>query len=301
MDRPERALTRDDFIDAEDWYRYQHEGGFLRRVHRGQRYVPALSNGPWAQLVNMTHDVREKPERQYSRLSTGLRGKEVDLLWKAVALANLQSQVLNVHVTIAWSTVGVIAEAEVAQANEEFLERMRKRLSDLGVPHAWIWVLERKPTIGLHTHILAHVPMRYHWAFKKWTRSGFRSATGSVPVEDGPSLSVMVKTAHDRDCRQQQIWFDYLVKGLNKGEVYLDQNDARARYDIAMVGRLKLKRQGVVSVKRSGYARAIGPAVLDRFLARYPYANYDLADRGPIAHRFLLAGETCRMIAGLDI
>ncbi|MEQ1941476.1 hypothetical protein ABMA32_03540 [Mesorhizobium sp. VNQ89] len=301
MDRPERALTRDDFIDAEDWYRYQHEGGFLRRVHRGQRYVPALGNGPWAQLVNMTHDVREKPERRYSRLSTGLRGKDYERLWSAVALANLKSHVLNVHVTIAWSTVGIRGEADVGEANEKFLERMRHCLDDLAIPHAWIWVLERKSKVGVHSHILVHVPSMYHHAFTNWVRSGFRSATGREPTDAKASKSIVVRLARDRDWNQQWVWLHYLLKGVKRGEAIRDLYDHRARHDIAMVAKLKLRPQGKISIKRSGYAQAVGPKALVEYLAEYPLALHELADRGPITARFLHAGEACRAISHMDI
>ncbi|MCX7302810.1 MAG: hypothetical protein NTV73_00510 [Hyphomicrobiales bacterium] len=233
--------------------------------------------------------------------STGLRAIDFQNLRHAASLANLRSQVLNVHITIAWSTVGVVGDKEVGEANGQFLELMRHWLSERDIGHAWIWVLERKATVGLHSHILVHVPMMHQHRLKSWVEGAFVTATGKTAVKERGCKSVFVRTTHNWNWEQQGIWFSYVLKGLLEGETVRDGVDRRGRHDIATHVRIKVRPQGDVRTKRCGFARALGPKAWNEVANQYPLFAEELTYLEPISDRFLRLGELIDVIENLDI
>lgn len=251
-------------------------------------------NNPDAGLPPDAPEPRDEP-------ATGLRGIDYQNLQHAVALANLRSQVLNVHITIAWSTAAVVGDKEVGKSNRQFLALLRHWLTERGVAHAWVWVLERKPKIGLHSHIVGHVPMMHQHGLKSWAESAFATVSGKAAMNDKGCKSVFVRTTQNWNWEQQDVWFRYLLKGLRDGETVRDGRDRRGRHDIAAHARLRVRPQGEVRTKRCGFARALGPKAWNEAARQYPLFATELTYLEPLADRFLRLGELLDVINNLDV
>lgn len=106
------------------------------------------------------------PARKY------IRPAYVENLIHAVGFAEQIGAPLNAHYTVTWFA----GENEDVRAYQTRLfERYQKWARYRGFRAAYTWTLERSPKLGLHSHILLHIPptveLRHelrHRMFKRW-------------------------------------------------------------------------------------------------------------------------------------
>jgi len=266
-EKPDGPLTREDFESADDYARYCRESGI--EAFRKKRYPSAWLThgvGPNVDLMRAIHGAAE-PEQLKAQASWGvtksINDRQFKNAYNAVAFANRNGRVMNVHMTIAWSTVGIVADEELADLNEKFLERFRKWCDARELPRAWIFVLERSKERGLHSHILASVP-RDGYADGKagltnWAKGCIKNLTGRVPLQKrGEKTKTIVVRHKDESVQLQWKWFRYVMKGLAPNLTRRDSEDRRKVRLLKNVAGVRARPQGTVTTKRVGSSRVIG-------------------------------------------
>lgn len=304
MDRPEYHLTRSDFFCDEDWRRHCLEGGFDSRAERGRGYVPASSSGHFGRLYNAIHgwEPAEYPVRPYRQGGEHLTADQYVDAYEAVATANVLGQVLNAHVVVAWGTVGLSEEVDVAEATERFLEGFRKWTCKVGVPGCWFWVLERGRRQGLHLHLLAHLPRGYREDFERWAARAIGRISGREPLKTEESRTLLVRIERDEVAFQWRT-FRYLFKGLRPGSGIRSPHDPRMLLDIADNAGLTVEDQGSFEVKRFGVCRSLAKGARTKH-----WHGWQLLRHGPCQvdyfafdDRYVRSGEMLSIIPTLGI
>ncbi|MGH1589595.1 hypothetical protein ACRBEV_16100 [Methylobacterium phyllosphaerae] len=284
-ERQDQALTRADFPDDEAWALFLHQSGLEPgdgdEAIAGPGWSLMGGAGPAASLHRAIHG---HTERQHAQAWTGwgetkgVRVAEFVKAYEAVAFANYRGWVLNTFVSVSWSTVGVTSDIAVAEATKRFLDLCRRHLRGLDVTPAFIWVVERGSTFGLHLHLLLHVPAGCGNAFRNWLPKGFATATRMKPVAvtgvDGKKgvKTLDLQVPRTSTTEQQQIaeqWrvFRYVMKGVVPGIFVLDPEHARAATPLEEVAGLSPADQGLVTSKRVGVARELGTTAQARHAA----------------------------------
>lgn len=202
------------------------------------------------------------PEPRPRKTSVALSGREVRRLYESVAFANYSGTPMNTFTTIAWSTVGVSADNKVQDARAEFLDRFRHWCDDHDLPFYHVWVLERGKRLGLHIHVLAHIPPAYRTAYGSWALSAVRTISKQEPlrgkmVDGKPPLSTLHIGNRPMDIADQWRAFRYMVKGAGPDEVqkFLGRN-----YHSMLVSEfadLRCSYQGEVTGARSGRSQTL--------------------------------------------
>jgi hypothetical protein len=276
--------TRDDYDDAEEYARYLRQSGLdLRDEHGNPVWVPIHGNGEQARLHRAIHG---KGKRQYQRAWEGygqtehLHGRHFMNLYNAVAFANCQGWVLNTFISISWSTVGITTDLLVERAHRRFIERMRKWLMERGLPLAWVWVLERGDTYGLHGHIHVAVPKLHHADFTRWARKCVSRIAGRPLVDTATSTTVDFNCRTDRDVAGQWWRFQYYGKGADPTLGLRDTDDKHIWRPLNEVAGLTLKPQGLVKTKRAGVSRALDAKARKAFATQYGLPPFALGNGG---------------------
>ena len=178
-------------------------------------------------------------------------------LLQAVGFAEQIGAPLNAHFTVTWFA----SEKENVRAYQTRLfERYQKWASYRGFTAAYTWALERSPKLGLHSHILLHVPPTVatrhelrHRMFKRWVKEacgrwngkmvrGRRISRNLEPVPGEQRMTTMA------DLKRRAL---YQIKDVDP-ESELAQ--------LLPFGRLRKRddRGGLIQGKRAGTSRNIG-------------------------------------------
>ncbi|GEO17402.1 hypothetical protein [Microvirga aerophila] len=276
--------TRDDYDDIEDYAQYLRQSGFdLRDEHGKPVWVSIHGTGEQARLHRA---INGDGKRQYQRTWEGygqtqhLAGRDFTKLYNAVAFANCQGWVLNTFISISWSTVGITTDLLVEQAHRRFNERMRKWLLERGLPLAWVWVLERGNTYGLHSHIHVAVPKQHRRDFMQWAKKCVSHIPGRPLVNTEISKTVRFDCRSDRDVAGQWWRFPYYAKGVDPAVGFRDADDKHIWRLLNEVAGLTLKPQGLVKTKRAGVSRALDAKARRAFDAQYGLPPFALANGG---------------------
>ncbi|RWB44802.1 MAG: hypothetical protein EOQ46_12870 [Mesorhizobium sp.] len=304
MDRPERPLTRSDFFSDEDWRRHCLEGGLDPRIDGGRGYSPATSPGHFGGLYNAINgwEPEQYPVRPYRQGGEHLTADQYVDAYEAVATSNVLGQVMNAHVVVAWGTVGLEEEADVAGATERFLEGVRKWTDKVGVLGRWFWVLERGQRQGLHLHLLLHLPRGYQADFKRWASRAIGRISGVEPVNTEQSHTLHVRMDRDEVAFQWRT-FRYLFKGLRPGSGIRSPGDARMLLDIADKAGLTLEHQGNFGVKRFGVCRSLAKGARTRHWRHWQQLRHapNPIDCFAFDDRYVRSGEMLNVIPTLGI
>lgn len=182
----------------------------------------------------------------------------------AVHTANLTGLVLNAFLTISWTTLQIDDDADIERAHTHFLELMRHWLAGRRIPVAFVWVVERGPKIGLHSHYLFHLPKGHTLPFRAWiSAQALRTVSGKVPVvmeaEDGRVSTVRFRREADDAVDFQFRQFRYMMKGLDPNSVVLNRADGTA-LPIWEAHGLELEPQGQIFFKRVGRSTSLATA-----------------------------------------
>jgi hypothetical protein len=276
-ERPERPLARGDFSCAEQWNRHCHEGGELPwcdQEETGWKYPSGT--GYYSDLARAIYG---PTERAYARTWEGygvtdhLSFEHFERAYRALALANCRGRVLDMHISISWSTVGVESDISVFDLHQRFLELVRKWCVRVGVWPAWLWVLERGARIGLHTHMIIAIPPALRRDFVLYAKEA-AATVSPVPLLDTPQSKTIFIVQRPTENVDRQWWhFRYLFKGLRPDLVKVSPSKALTPF--AAIAAIRLRGQGEVSVKRFGVSRELDEATLKRWSAfhRLPEMN----------------------------
>lgn len=93
--------------------------------------------------------------RRQRKVSYALSKTHVSLLVNAIRHTHIIGCPLNRFVTIDWDLAGV---DEPWKAQGRFLKYIRDWLACHGCEFAYVWIMERGSRLGLHSHMLLHIP-----------------------------------------------------------------------------------------------------------------------------------------------
>ena len=180
---------------------------------------------------------------------------------RGMQAANLAGLVLNGQATISWETLNVLTDDDAEAAHLHFRTLFDHWLHKRQLPKAYIWVVERGPHLGIHSHFAFSMPKSYSPPFRQWFRSVTPTLTGKEPVRE-VSERGYVETLHsevrrDDDVSAQLRTFRYFMKGLEPNA------------GLAGAHGLKLQPQGRIMFKRIGLSRSIDRSAADRVAASY--------------------------------
>jgi hypothetical protein len=249
--------------------------------------------------------------RRSTRTTDWLTAADVVKLYLAVLRANLQGMTLNYFATISWSTLGLEDDAEIQAATQALFVRLRewsKRKRDVRTGHptpirlAWIWCHERGPKMGMHTHLLMHVPRRCSSRTGKVICRFLEAYTGRPLLQEGPGGLATFKAdeprlkpasgkSRGRAKRYPALAFQrqiarYMMKGVDPDAVVPAAAARQRGQDLGEI--LKIEDMGTptrILGKRCGYSvQNLGAAsfarVADRLGLRSDEAEHLLAKSG---------------------
>jgi hypothetical protein len=187
-------------------------------------------------------------------MSNGLNRRAVVGLKDAIDFAPLVGTPLNTHVIVAWELAGVVGR--VQQAQTHYCENMRKWMARRDTPAAYAWVLERGWKLGVHAHLVVHVPGplggECYEAFTRKSNDWAKQA-GAEILRGGTCRTVVCKIA-----RNPETLHRYLAEGVTAD----DAAWAKEKYSIDRVD------QGSIMGRRAQLSTHIGPAAREAYYAR---------------------------------
>ena len=243
-----------------------------RRRRRPRRLTPALGrrdfetdaeHATWRRRAG--YDEEDSADRvpRTKVAKSDLSADEFVRTHRAVVLANVQGVVLNVMLTISWSTIGVTADGDVEAKRKALLERLRKWLKRYEQPVAFLWVDEVGKRLGRHTHILVHIHPTLDLGFRSWLPRSLRCVTKSELAEDrtdgrgGRVTTLHIGPHGGRSTYSQWRAFRYLMKGVGAARPIPYPGSLHGKFLLREFARLRVVDQGVILGQRSGTSRAI--------------------------------------------
>jgi hypothetical protein len=233
----------------------------------------------------------------------------------AVATANLMGWVLNSFVTVSWRLGGISTDALAADCHDGLLGLMRcwfrdRRRGTACPRFAAIWVKEVGRTLGMHSHLLVHVPHTLRFEFRTWLVRAVHKIVEAPDILSSPERQggrlVHVSANFDRETRDQWNVFRYLMKGLDPEAVLMFTTDrAHVRHLAREFGGIDSRPQGVIFGKRVGNSTDIGPSALRRLSCQsvvpaiWPKGAFE-GEGLAYDDRFLRAGELCQDLNSLS-
>lgn len=171
----------------------------------------------------------ERSQRPVVSRDGYLNVQEVWKLYDAMAYAmRKHGVVMNTHVIILWSQMGVTHEEGDALL-KDYLHKAQKWLRVgtksrryrkanaryEGGELRYVWVHENAANRGFHSHVLCNVPPRLHKAFTAWSRQCLAHAANKpMPWSAFRSVRSYAKT-DESAVRRAWSWFRYLTKQLD--------------------------------------------------------------------------------------
>ncbi len=175
------------------------------------------------------------------RLTRVITLGQAESLAHAVGFARQMGSPLNRFLTVLWERASVVGRIQEAQAR--FLERMRKWLKYRGIDTAWVWVIENGREMGLHSHILVHVPAAH---FNAWKNMLPAWVDGDVDAKTIHVTTIQYSKRQDAALNRVKGTLKYLLKGTTSQSA-------------ALLG-IRKESQGIISGKRTGTSQNLGPA-----------------------------------------
>ena len=150
--------------------------------------------------------------------SLKLQDHHVTELVEAAAFASTIGMPFNRMITISWDRAGV---SDTAWATGRYLKCLREFLLSRGARTAFIWTLERGKRLGLHVHILIHVPPELardaSYRQRKWLCSvGTRWCKGVIKSRPiGSRLTDYLKPQNGSYDQNREIALAYVLKNCD--------------------------------------------------------------------------------------
>lgn len=202
--------------------------------------------------------LRGLPRRPSTDRRRGLHRDQVTGIINAAAFAKAMEQPLNTHLVVVWRHLANFQEDALPGLQTRFLDRMNRWLTRRGVPPVFVWVRERSPGQGIHTHIAFHLPTRpekrEEQQFAQALVDYLVSSMGFIGTLEG-NAPIRV-SLHDPGRGGKHGPVEYLLKGMDHDAVvYLGPEPTR-------LGRFLQVRdrgpQGIIDLKRCGTSQNLG-------------------------------------------
>lgn len=204
-----------------------------------------ISRGPYRNLPYCP-----KPDR-----SRGLVLDQVRQLVNAACFAESESRPLNALLTLRWGDVEGFTSDRWPEAQTKLFDRMARWLSVRGIAPAFVWVRERVPGVGAHTHAIVHLgpqPLAVAAAL-----TAYLGPAGRFRTADGVNLALGrfgAMTPESRAGLQR-----YVAKGLDHRLWRYRSPDGESENLGAALGLDHRGSQGIITIKRCGVSQSIGP------------------------------------------
>lgn len=275
MEHPEYHLTRADFGNQEEWLRYCLEGGIDPLNDPELRDTYASGGGLWGQIFCAIYG--HTPEARGRILdatdcSDALSLDEFRAAYNAVAFVGCLGMFMNTLVTVTWPTVGLASDEAVEHAQWRFLRGVDAFFASRGVWAGWVWVTERGRRRGLHTHLLAHVPITVMLQFRQWCLMEVAEIAPQALL-DTPESKTIDFQYRLRPSNTHWAGFRYLFKGLNPRLAVRDSRTGE-HTQLATIFGLEPKPQGAVTGARSGVSASLSDEAMSEWLANNEYNGF---------------------------
>lgn len=152
-----RAVWGDDASAEAEW-RAEQRAEANARPHI---LVEKLPHAPWS----------SRPCWDATLLSVA----EVGEVLSAAEYAAAQGWRFGASLTLSFALMGVAEASRVQVCLKRFLKCFAQWLRDNGLPRSYVGVVENAPTIGLHLHLVAHVPAVLRSVFRSWVEGWVRA------------------------------------------------------------------------------------------------------------------------------
>jgi hypothetical protein len=265
-DELHRPLTRDDFDNLEDWYRYCHGGG-IEPFDPDKPFGQLSGNGFYGSLAGAIYGhTRREFQRAWEEWGKGdhIEFDDLKKAYRAVAFANCLGRIMSSRLDITWSTVGVAADLAVAARQRDFLDWMRRWLDRHAGWAAYLWVLERGSQRGVHTHLLFYLPPGMGKKFRTDASRALERVVGCKLV-DRPREKTLRVRARGQELAAQWYRFAYMMKGLDPHTGWRDADEQTGIYTYAKRVGLRTRSTGMIEGKRVGVSRALDDASFRRW------------------------------------
>jgi hypothetical protein len=236
----------------------------------GLRWVPAAED--------TTFDDEGTPTPPASAFTRKISAEDFDKLYTAICYANSCGWILNVEMTVTWPLLGCRSDTEAGGALAHLLHLMYHFCSDKrGLPFVVVWVMERGPERGLHTHFAAHLPAAVKPEFLRWLGRALETVTGVDPdavrvrSPDGQRLRPLhCDFRSSYSALSQWRWFKYMMKGIDPvpDNVDLASNSVQKLWRVLGV---RPEPVGLMSTQRVGVTRSIGRGARDAASFHSPF------------------------------
>lgn len=188
-------------------------------------------------------------DRYRRKESVALSTAQVENILSAARFADWIGRPLNRLITLAWAH-GEVDDPFKGTARFFKLasDAMRKR----GIDWAWVWVHENGPVMGVHVHILAHVPVDHERWFHRRCH-GWAKACGMIRKAGGRHsrrIGFLHRCPSPVEQESYRLNLDRILEYVLKDACPV----ARVRFGITRVG-----DHGVIEGKRAGFSQNLGP------------------------------------------
>lgn len=263
-DRP--SLDEASYLDRDLYLRDCFAGGIDLVDYDGRDRVGMGGSGHWATRIRACTPARQPAT---PKVTTKLTLRQFWTGYEAVAFANLNEVAFNTFLTVSWGSVGANGRSAWL-AHQRFMSLLRSRLTDWGEEPVWIWVRERGPVLGDHSHILLSLNPFRTLDLEHWANRAVQTVTGAVarspskqPGDGVQTVHVSTKCSHDTV--GQWAWFRYMFKGMDPNDTAFVLEGRHGRMLVSDFTRCQTSRQGTVEGKRSGVSECLGPEAIARY------------------------------------
>jgi hypothetical protein len=279
----DHRLTRDDFSDNESWLRYCHEGG-IDLARDNENFAGVAGGGFYGSLLASIygHTAREYGLTWAGWGRTNAIGYgQLCKAYRAVAFANCLGLVMDTSVDITWSLQGITSDKAVGECQQAFIDAVRRWLDRNDQWAAYLWVLERGKRLGLHTHMLMHLPERLSGPFHEYSTATLSRIVRGPLVRTKEMKTLLVQPRRGVDTTPQWIRFGYMMKGVDPRLSWPDDRAISGYLTLAERAGLGPRDEGEVSVQRLGVSRALNDSAFARWRALNDFPDMTISQDGP--------------------
>ena len=286
-------------------------------VDRSGRARVPLGDGFESQLARATHGWIEPKSPPITETITAAETKRA---WCVAATSAYNGYLLNTFVTIAWGVADGVDDARARGMHVDLWKRMgawfrderhrqalrareRSNAAASPFPFSAIWVLEVGKVVGLHSHLIVHVPAESRMDFKNWLLNVAHKVVGApkVTLTTQASINRLVHMSNLADENAQCRVFRYMFKGLDPDDTFsvLDVEYGHQKHLAAEFLAIRARPQGRIVGKRTGCSNAFGPSQQPGWLEN-SWKHSLQGNLGPAQARFVDQGEVARILAGIE-
>jgi hypothetical protein len=200
-----------------------------------------------------TGPLRGLPKRVLTDKRRALDLEQVRNVTNGAAFAEAQGRPLVVELTLAWRLMGGFSEEDWPAIQVRVFDYMSKWLWRRKVIPTFVWIRERVPGRGIHTHVLLHLPHRDTAKLAEELRDylsetfGFQDRT-TGKIERGVDASYGIFGAWTREMRAGKLL--YCLKGFDHRAFRYVSQDGTTENAGAALGIDHRGQQGRIDVKR---------------------------------------------------